>query len=197
VHRGRAASLFRCRQPAFRAEAAIRGIIERHAAPSSAGDPPKQHHRLEAGSTLDVDLRARPPARARTGHRTAGADPLRNPPATSRHSRDSRGGRRPCAGRRVRGSPHGDQGSVPRRLGHATCERSIRPARAHVTTGPAESISSAVAQSHRRVLTEGPSRGGRNRSWNSVQSARKYGFQFDGNLSKAPLPPSHRPCCGS
>jgi len=47
---------------AFRAEAAIRGNIDCHAAPSSAGDPPKQHHRLEAGSMLDVDLRARPPA---------------------------------------------------------------------------------------------------------------------------------------
>jgi hypothetical protein len=30
------------------------------------------------------------------------------------------------------------------------------------------------------MLTEGPSRGGRNCSWSSVQSAREYGLQFDG-----------------
>ena len=33
------------------------------------------------------------------------------------------------------------------------------------------------------MLTEGPSRGGRNCGWSSVQSARKYGLKFDGGIS--------------
>src|SRR5262249_59204737 len=33
------------------------------------------------------------------------------------------------------------------------------------------------------MLTEGPSHGGRNCSWSSVQSARKYGLKFSGGIS--------------
>ena len=32
------------------------------------------------------------------------------------------------------------------------------------------------------MLTEGPSRGGRNCSWSSVQPAREYGLRFDGGI---------------
>jgi hypothetical protein len=33
------------------------------------------------------------------------------------------------------------------------------------------------------MLTSGPSRGGRNRNWSLVQSAREYGLKFDGGIS--------------